>query len=336
MATSDSSLLQRLGNSHSPRRTRSRTKLQVPNASISTPAETPVQPRLTAYESSNRSTKPRSVRLLPSNLSKTDTALSSADHSLLLRKERWLRNSPITVPGTRKSANRLSARIQATLVFAQEEAGTAVCISAQGYLLTCSHCVAETVEDFDSAKSHWLLFASGRVVEAKCVAWDSKRDLALLQVISVQSSSVQSSTDSDLSVNSSKSFPFVALAASNPRLNTALACIGHPGSEDLESSLPGVKTNYDVLHVSTGSFRGYAKEQDLQDNSEIGALQHDCWTYWGHSGAPLIEQRTGRLIGLHSSWDDTSGMRRGIPFEAIQEFMQLQENLQQCWLAEEP
>jgi hypothetical protein len=100
-----------------------------------------------------------------------------------------------------------------------------------------------------------------------------------------------------------------------------LACIGHPGSEDLQTSIPGIKTNFDVLHRSTGRFRGYAKGQNLQDNSEIGALKHDCWTYWGRSGAPLVDQLTGELVGIHSSWDEMTGMRRGIAWEAIIEFL---------------
>jgi hypothetical protein len=117
-------------------------------------------------------------------------------------------------------------------------------------------------------------------------------------------------------------FPFVSIAEAAPRLRAALVCIGHPGSEGLEDPTPGVKTGYDVLHVSAGLFRGYDPDQDRQDNSEIGALKHDCWTYWGHSGAPLVEQTTGHLIGLHSSWDETTGMRRGVPLETIQQFLQ--------------
>ena len=35
---------------------------------------------------------------------------------------------------------------------------------------------------------------------------------------------------------------------------------------------------------------------------------HSCWTYWGHSGAPLFDQR-GSVCGLHSSWDDKNGAR---------------------------
>lgn len=84
---------------------------------------------------------------------------------------------------------------------------------------------------------------------------------------------------------------------------------------------------------------------------------HDCWTYWGHSGAPIVGRRSqggsrrgggerakrrgrrkakfergegegegrgeggGMLMGLHSSWDDTTGMRRGVAWEAIRAFL---------------
>jgi len=100
-----------------------------------------------------------------------------------------------------------------------------------------------------------------------------------------------------------------------------LTCIGHPGSVDLETSKADVKTGYDVLHVSEGLFRGYAPDQDLHVNSDIGALMHGCRTYWGHNGAPLVERKTGRLVGLHSSWVDETGMRREIAWETIGEFL---------------
>jgi hypothetical protein len=40
----------------------------------------------------------------------------------------------------------------------------------------------------------------------------------------------------------------------------------------------------------------------------IGRIRHDCWTYWGHSGAPLFD-RTGSIVALHNSWDDSNGCR---------------------------
>lgn len=68
--------------------------------------------------------------------------------------------------------------------------------------------------------------------------------------------------------------------------------------------------------------------QDPHDNFEIGALKHTCWTYWGHSGAPLIHADTRApgggdfaLVGLHSSWDDRTGMRRGVALVAIRAFL---------------
>jgi hypothetical protein len=60
---------------------------------------------------------------------------------------------------------------------------------------------------------------------------------------------------------------------------------------------------------------------DPQDNSEIGTLKHDAWTYWGHSGAPLLRRGDGSLLGLHSSWDDRTAMRHGVPLVAIKAFL---------------
>ncbi|KAK1597160.1 AT hook domain-containing protein family protein [Colletotrichum navitas] len=215
--------------------------------------------------------------------------------------------------------NKLAQFIMATLVFAQEEAGTAVCISPSGILLTCSHCVAETADDFDSSRTHWLLFASGQAVGAEPLAWDDKRDLALLRVVAAQPTPPLPSTTAP---PPPATFPFVTPSPTPPPLQTRLVCVGHPGSEDLEAADPGTEIGYDVLHLSTGTFRGCAEGQDPQDNSEIGALMHTCWTYWGHSGAPLLERRTGMLVGLHSSWDDETGMRRGIAWEAIVGFLE--------------
>ncbi|KAJ6439898.1 AT hook domain-containing protein [Purpureocillium lavendulum] len=265
------------------------------------------------------------------------------------------------------AGNAAANPVGATLVFAQQEAGTAVCLSRRGLVLTCAHCIADAPADLSFPRRHWLLFPSGALVAAVALAWDPRRDLALLQithhspsVLSPGNSSGTSSasTTSPTSVTSSTSapgglsdhpssssalprisFPHVRVAASAPRPGTPLACIGHPAAEDLEHPIPGTQTGYDVLVVSEGTFRGLAaaapdRRPDPQDNAEIGALMHDCWTYWGHSGAPLLQLRGGRgngqretagsaaeLIGLHSSWDDETGMRRGVPWEAVTAFL---------------
>lgn len=246
------------------------------------------------------------IKILPQTLTTNLTGLNEHDLEILNEKQQWLSTYRPVIP---RGSPQIEAAVNATLVFAQEDAGTAVCISPAGMLLTCSHCIAESSEDLGPEKRHWLLFASGQVVEAKYLAWESGRDLALLKIVAVQQR-----TDSSQQPN----FPSINVADKPPKSRSQLVCIGHPGSEDLETSVPGVKTNYDVLYVSEGKFRGYAPGQDLHDNSEIGALMHDCWTYWGHSGAPLVDRISGELVGLHSSWDDETGMRRGIALEAIQ------------------
>lgn len=255
---------------------------------------------------------PKCSLLDEGDLSKRLKRLPKDDLDLLRLKQRKLRQSNAQVPRFIEQCNStdnslLAQAAAATLVFAWEAAGTAICISPGGLLLTCSHCVAESEDDYDPGKLRWLLSASGDAVQAKCVAWDPQRDLALLQITTAPSSCT--------------SFPHVGISSTAPKRNTSLFCVGHPGSEDLEASQVGVATDYDVLHISEGRFRGLAKDQDPQDNSEIGALMHDCWTYWGHSGAPLVERKTGLLVGLHSSWDDETGMRRGVAWQALKDFL---------------
>ncbi|EWC47911.1 hypothetical protein DRE_02793 [Drechslerella stenobrocha 248] len=238
------------------------------------------------------------------------TSLPKRDITLLQRKQRLLRLQS----KTHTSDAIAQIALAATLVFAQEEAGTAVCISPTGLLLTCAHCVAESPADYSPNERKYLLFASGRAVSATCIAYDAKRDLALLRIAAAQQQQQQR--------QQTAAFASVPISADPPRASARLICVGHPGSEDLEAAAPGQKTGYDVLHVSFGRYRGIADGADVQDNSEIGALMHDCWTYWGHSGAPLcLAGGSGGLVGVHSSWDDETGMRRGVAWEAVVAFL---------------
>lgn len=302
-------------------RSRSRTE------TTDSPTTSTAQPGPSPYRLKSHVTQP--PRVITEKLTTKTTGLSKKDLATLkLKRNKLLSPSSQTadfiadLPQS-SAGEALAAAARATLVFAQHEAGTAVCVAASGLVLTCSHCVAESAEEHAAGNLHWLIFSSGQVVQAKCVAWDPKRDLALLQVIAAE----RSAHHNDEPSTAEPSFPFATIAAHAPptpskRLGIPLICIGHPGSEDLETdSSTSVLLNYDVLHISDGHYRGLAARQDPQDNSQIGALKHDCWTYWGHSGAPLIDAKSGEVIGLHSSWDDRTGMRRGIGWEAIQGFL---------------
>ncbi|KAK9777230.1 putative Trypsin-like cysteine/serine peptidase domain-containing protein [Seiridium cardinale] len=282
----------------SPRRTRSRAKdiNKFGNGTISPAA---LEPQTATQPHQN-------VESLPADLNASTTKLGKLDQALLKKKQAWLSTYDVTIP---RRFERHRRSVDATLVFAQNEAGTAVCISPHGLLLTCSHCVADTEAELDGSRMPWLLFHSGNAVAARCVAWDGKRDLALLQIVAAQPDPL------------GLAFPDVLIESTTPGVGSQVVCVGHPGSEDLEAVQPGIRTNYDVLHVSTGVYHGCAEGQDVQDNSEIGALMHDAWTYWGHSGAPIFCMKSGHIIGLHSSWDDETGMRRGIALEALQQFL---------------
>lgn len=262
---------------------------------------------------------------LPRDLTRSHTGLNESDHALLVKKQAWLTENAVAIP---RGFVRHKAAVEATLVFGQEEAGTAVCISSDGLLLTCSHCcVDEEGNRPGRSRVHWLIFACGTAVGAKCIAWDGKRDLTLLRITKAQLNGEGFSRHSssralpDGGAQAHNRFTSVKIATGPIAMDSRMVCIGHPGSVDLEVEETGIATGYDVLHASAGRFRGHADNQDIQDNSEIGALMHDCWTYWGHSGAPLLAWSTGQLAGLHSSWDDETAMRRGVALEAIREFL---------------
>jgi hypothetical protein len=150
-------------------------------------------------------------------------------------------------------------------------------------------------------------------VQVECSVWDSKRDLALLKVVAIETK--------EGIAGSIPVFPHIPLSTNEPSLKMPILCFGQPGRDDLEST-SARKTKYNLVEVSEGTFRGMVKGVDPQDNSEIGTLMHDAWTYWGHSGAPLVSEKDGTLVGMHSSWDDQTAMRHGIPKVAIWEFLE--------------
>lgn len=51
------------------------------------------------------------------------------------------------------------------------------------------------------------------------------------------------------------------------------------------------------------------EEAAADGEQDASYMLHSCWTYWGHSGAPLFDAASGNVIGLHCAWDDESGIR---------------------------
>lgn len=257
------------------------------------------------------STSPNSITLTPQG-SKLPF-LKPSELTLLRKKQAQLKS---TAPATLASLPKPSHfnALLSTLIFAQHEAGTAVCIDPSGWVLTCAHCFGDDEAEYlASQKRRWLLYYTGQAVLVECRAWDPRRDLALLKIITIEA-------PTPLTAGSVPKFSYLKLSEVVPKYRLQMICIGQPGRDDLEAE-GDKKTKYNLIEVSEGRLKGMVKGQDPQDNGEIGSLMHDCWTYWGHSGAPLINVEEGGLVGLHSSWDDSTAMRHGVPGIAVREFL---------------
>lgn len=203
-----------------------------------------------------------------------------------------------------------------------------------------------------------LMFPSGRTFLAECAAvvetCDGNKDVAALSLgaeINVSSLPVrQGGTnrdggDSDVSAGA---LPFAELAKEAVELGGRLFCVGNPSNVNLESLRKGrIEFEPPCWHVSVGRCEGYVDPaiqaaKDMQaargrapTRGELkmireaapvtaeagGYLQHSCWTYWGHSGAPLFNVE-GYVTGLHCAWDDGNGMRHAQKLQHLHEAVQ--------------
>ncbi|KAI4276562.1 MAG: hypothetical protein LQ337_002392 [Flavoplaca oasis] len=197
--------------------------------------------------------------------------------SLLRRKQAKLLSTQAGTLASSPAGPHNRNALEATFIFAKYEAGTAICVHADGWILTCAHCIGESEKEWLENPSTWLVSYTGKAIQTECLAWDATLDLALLKVLSVEASGVGKALTT---------FPHIKLASNLPNQDDPIICIGQPGKDDLESTTKR-KTTYNLIEISEGRFRGMIPGVDPCDNSEIGSLKHDAWTYWGHSGAPL-------------------------------------------------
>lgn len=240
--------------------------------------------------------------------------LNGRDLRILRKKQNRLRESAfLTAKATLDVSCHETRALASTLIFAQHEAGTAVCIDSRGWILTCAHCFGETPEGWKAERLKWLLYYNGLAVQVECRAWDERRDLALAKIIRIEI------FDEQCRGLVKPIFTCVPVAESLSTYSP-IFCIGQPGADDLESVSPR-ETAYDLVEISRGRLCGMVAGADPQDNSDIGTLKHNAWTYWGHSGAPLLRRSDGALLGLHSSWDDATAMRHGVPLVVIWAFL---------------
>jgi len=163
-------------------------------------------------------------------------------------------------------------------------------LNADGLILTAGHVVKE------KGQRRLVTFPDGRVFPGVCTAVDGKLDLALVKLIK------------------SLPVPYAPVAPAAPKAGTWVACIGQPGSKTPR----GRPTGYQPFHVSTGQIRGFLSNP--LGNQRLGRTKHDAWTYWGHSGSPLLNKK-GQIVAMHNSWDSTTAMRHAVTHEAIVHFL---------------
>ena len=236
----------------------------------------------------------------------------------------------------------------AVVHFVQSASGTGVHVG-DCLVLTCAHVVdarddeglAEGAQPVRLGRQKLVMFASRRVFLSECVAVeetaDGSRDVAVLRLgVEVLFGEAGHSGDAaELSA--------AVVATTQVETGSSLVCIGNPSNIDLESlAMRSIEFEPATWHASVGACEGYeaastwALRESIAsrgrpptrgelsqvaaapavDEAEGVSLRHTCWTYWGHSGAPLFDE-SGAVCALHSSWDDHSGMRHAQKLEVL-------------------
>lgn len=194
-------------------------------------------------------------------------------------------------------------------------------IAAKGVILTAGH-VAPNIGD-----TRRISFADGYCGSATCVAVAPEYDLALLQIQRHDDAASQKGTGkgkgsrtgkgkggaaASSGASQSSSFPMVSVAdstASRLRVKSKLVCVGQPG-----------RARASRLEATTGTITAVPKDP-LRDQSELGALEHDCPVFAGNSGSPLLLADTGELVGIHTGYNFNRFTACATTAEAVRELL---------------
>ena len=191
--------------------------------------------------------------------------------------------------------------LEACVHLVQDDFGSGFCINPKGLILTCFHCISSENENFDPKAIFLLIFPNGELAEARVIEGDKELDLALLEII-----------------KPTRIYPFLEISRNVlPKKGEKVFCIGHPCYDDLETKKKNKKKNYPPFFFSEGKIEGYKSKNEDKD---LGNLIHSCWTYWGHSGAPIMDY-DGVVVGVHNSWDEKNGNRHAVSIGELNKFI---------------
>ena len=169
-----------------------------------------------------------------------------------------------------------------------------------------------------------VITARGDVRGAECVAADETRDLALLRLLDPPRAYSDADATGPTAPIPTPTVPagLTAVRVAPPGgdgVGVAVVAVGNPHDRDLEApegSAPR-EMGYTPFWVSVGEVLDVAAEAP---SAGLGRLKHGCWTYWGHSGCPIVDER-GELVGVHNSWDDRDAARHGACLEDVRRFL---------------
>jgi hypothetical protein len=203
-----------------------------------------------------------------------------------------------------------------------DEFGSAVCINEKGFILTCAHAAAPIDNSLTITNHFYYIFANGEQVIAETIGLDEDLDLALLRVIEVKING----RFKKLEEFKNKKFPYAKLKQNanlikNPDKDENVFCIGNPCFAEFENGCGNAynKNEYKPFWLSKGKIKGYMKDE-VYGKFDLGPMIHTCWTYWGHSGAPIFNYNS-ELVGMHNSWNDKNANRHGISLIGIYQFL---------------
>ena len=195
--------------------------------------------------------------------------------------------------------------------------GSAVCINEKGYILTCAHAAPPYEGENENNIDSFYIFPSGEIIKALTVDKDEKLDLALLKITEIYKNNEL------IKIKQTKKFPYCEIKkpenGENETKGKNVICIGNPCftmNDDGNYKL----NEYKPFWISFGKIKGYMKEQ-IYCTKDLGPLIHNCWTYWGHSGAPIFNF-DGELVGMHNSWNEKNGDRHGNSLLGINKFLE--------------
>ncbi len=171
-----------------------------------------------------------------------------------------------------------------------QASGTGMIITTDGYILTNKHVVADATGDIN------VQLTSGKQYTAQLVAQDPTNDLALLKIEATSLSAIPLGDSSSTAVGQ----PVVAIGdALGEFQNTVTQGI----VSGLNRSISAGESTYD---------------QETLD----GLLQTDAAINPGNSGGPLVDQATGKVIGINTAISaDSQGVGFAIPINQVKSFV---------------